>query len=322
MNKLLNRAMQCLVLILFFASSSIAQKPQYEKKQIPFVAVRYYCTFNPTQDTTPPRRFQDIYPTKFFPTAPRGYIKAVYFRSSVNLGGRTDQPGYAYNVIISLGWTAKDTFRNLYPTNSNKRDTFLTGATPIFRSSVVRQNLKDSGGRWMRFPVTENSFLYDTAQKGRNMFVDFEFGPPFVNNYFCLFDSAGGGAQQQIIGYRDTPSVYTTFRDPIVGVGGSIDFGFDLTPVGVEAGEFGGSFSLFPNPSKGSFHINVDGEKPFQALAITVRSITGQSIFKQQYSPASPNFSTDIHLPDAAKGIYFVEMIADGQRVVQRVLVE
>lgn len=188
---------------------------------------------------------------------------------------------------------------------------------------MVRQNLKDTAG-WLRFPVTENSFLYDTAfnQDGRNLVVELAYGSPYVTNHFCLVDSSTGGAQQQMIGFRDSAWVTARPSNTTVGVGGSISFGFDLTPVGVEAGVFGGSFSLFPNPSKGSFHINVDGEKPFQALAITARNITGQRIFKQQYSPASPIFSTDIHLPDAAKGIYFVEMIADGQRVVQRVLVE
>jgi hypothetical protein len=303
--------------------SAAAQTPQYIKKYQAAYVQGYLCYFNPAPDTTPDQKFQLIYtPRKHFPTAPRGYIKAIYFRTGPYINSaKFNNPGFAYNVQMSMGWTAKDTFRRLSQTNPALRDTFLTGLTTVYSTPVIQQNLKDSAKRWMRFLLPGSGFLYDTTQ-GLNLVVEVILGPPYPNNYFCLLDSAGGGLQQMLRGYRDTPSVYGTLRDPNVYTGGSVDFGFDLTPLGVEAGTFGGNFSLYPNPSSGSFHISADAVQPLRDVSVTVRSITGQTVFRRQYQPSSVSFSEEIVLPDAAKGMYIVEMLADGERIVRRVLVE
>ena len=311
-----------LLVIILSSQFAFSQVPQYMKKKAPNV-LSYFCHMNPAQDTTPPRKVQMIYqPSKHFSTAPRGNIKAIYFRSGSYINNpKFNSPGFVYNFQVSMGWTTKDTFRKLGQAFPSLRDTFLTGVTPVYNASVVRQNIKDSGVRWMKFTLP-NSFLY-APEQGQNLLVEITFGPPFVNNYFCLYDSLGGGAQQQLVGYTDTPSVYSTFRDPITGTRASVDFGFDLTPVGVEAGVFEGSFLLYPNPSKGSFKVNIDAQKNLEIVSLSARSITGQIVYQQTYKPNSINFITDIHLPkNIPTGMYLVEMNADGERIIQRVLIE
>lgn len=299
-----------------------AQTPQYTKKKFGGGGA-YWCLYNPSTDTTPARRFQFIYPPKkYFPTVPSGYIKTIYFRTANRLNNfKFNSPGYAYNIKLSMGWTSKDTFRHLLQSNPSLRDTFLNQLTPVGTLPEVRQNNKDSPSVWMKFPLTGNGFFYDTA-KGLNLVVEIVLGPPFIKNYFCLVDSTGGGPFEFLSGYRDTAWVHATFWSPLVGSGQSYDFGFDLIPLGVEASTFSGSFSLYPNPSKGIFHINADALQAIKEAAVTVRAITGQTVFRKLYQPFSSNFSVEINLSDAAKGMYMIEMLADGERVVQRVLVE
>ena len=172
---------------------------------------------------------------------------------------------------------------------------------------------------WFKIPLT-TSFLYDSSQE-QNLVVDITFGPRWVQDYFCFGDSANGGGQQLMRGFRDTPGVYES-AIAYMGVGSSPDFGFDMSPVGVEAGNFSGSFTLYPNPSTGTFHITADALTPIHDVAVTVRSITGQTIFQRKYQPTSTNFSEQISLPIGAVGWYIVEMVADGERIVRRILVE
>ncbi|MEO6833076.1 MAG: T9SS type A sorting domain-containing protein [Chitinophagaceae bacterium] len=313
----------CPIIVLLSTGSLFAQMPQYRKKVSTTGGggAGYNCTFSPFNDSASVRKIQFIYPpSNFTPKAPRGFVKAVYF-STPYVGSFLDTIGCAYNVEISLGWTIKNTFRQIDANHKTARDTFISGGTTIFTAAQVCQNVSRRGQGWMRFPVTQNSFLYDTAQ-GMNLAVTFKFGTPFVKNYFCFADSAQGGAQQRMYGYADSPEVHYNIANASVGVGNSFDFGFDLTPLGVEAGIFSGDFSLFPNPSKGSFHIDVDALKALEQVDVTVKSITGQTVYRQHYNPGSSNFSTEINLQNAAKGMYYLEMIADGERLVRRIQVE
>lgn len=310
-----------LILIFQFSGSLSAQVPQYRKKVISTSGGSYGCTFNPGIDTSLGRKMQMIYPPKnFTPKTPVGFVKAIYFNIPF-VGAALDSVGCAYNLEISLGWTQRDTFRRVDAGHKSARDTFLTGGTIIYKGAEFCQNASRRGQGWMRFPVNQNTFFYDTAQ-GLNLVVTFTFGPPYVKNYFCFADSARGGAQQGMFGYSDSTTVHYSVSNTYVGVGNSVDFGFDLTPVGVEAGIFSGNFSLFPNPSKGSFHINVDALKALEQVDIAVKNITGQTVYRQQYNPRSSNLSTEINLQNAAKGMYYLEMMADGERLVRRIQVE
>ncbi len=57
-------------------------------------------------------------------------------------------------------------------------------------------------------------------------------------------------------------------------------------------------------------------------LSVTVRNVTGQSVFAKQYPPGALAFDTEIALPDVAPGIYILELIADEERLLRRVQVE
>jgi hypothetical protein len=75
------------------------------------------------------------------------------------------------------------------------------------------------------------------------------------------------------------------------------------------------SFSMFPNPmSDGQFAIRSSHE----LAAITILSASGQQIFQTKMAYATQ--FANITLPEAAPGIYFVEVLfADGRRMTQKV---
>ncbi|MEO6831787.1 MAG: hypothetical protein ABI378_05615, partial [Chitinophagaceae bacterium] len=175
--------------VLFFAkvpssfSQSFGQVPQYFNARPSVTNPGIACFVNPNYDTTPARRIQLIYKPSFsFPTVPNGYIKAIYFRSGHTTSGKYNNPGFAYNVIFSLGWSKKDTFRKLNQNIPSLRDTFITGLTPVGNIPVLRENVNDSGFYWMRFPTSGTPFYYSGQQEGQNLVVEMVFGPPFINN--------------------------------------------------------------------------------------------------------------------------------------------
>ncbi len=72
--------------------------------------------------------------------------------------------------------------------------------------------------------------------------------------------------------------------------------------------------TLYPNPSKdGVFNVNAASEK----MNVTVYNTLGQQVFNRSYF--GQNVSVDANL---SKGIYLVEVTADGARSVQKLIVE
>ncbi|MBS1645685.1 MAG: T9SS type A sorting domain-containing protein [Bacteroidetes bacterium] len=317
--------------LLPFSPEANAQKPQYYRDCAQGFSGGFKInTFGdpPAFYDSTPRKIQNIYTVRhFYPKVPKGNISAVYLRSgnspfATRSPGAPPRIGYAYNVSISLGWTTRDTFRMIDGLHRSTVDTFIPEGTLIFKSEVIRQNLEDSGGVWMRFPVNQNAFLFDSSQ-GLNLVVTFKFGPPWVDGYFIIMDSCSGPPQTRIYGY-DTTNYVTYgpvgFRE--IGTWGNADFGFDINPLGVSPGSFAGSFSVYPNPAKEGVNINLEGQKTINDLSISVRSLSGQTVFYTQFLPKSSHFSKYLSLPNVAKGMYFVEIEADGERAVQRVLLE
>lgn len=321
----------CLLGGALLTSPAQAQRPQYVRDCSGGFSGAFqswgWASPAPFGDSTP-RKNQCIYPTKqFTPKPPKGYITAFYYRNcSASLAALpTRTPGspprlsYAYNFKIYLGWTNRDTFGHMGISNPQIQDTFLPKGTLIFSSAVVQQNLDDSGGLWMRFPV-QDLFLFDPAQ-GQNLLVTQTFGPPWVKGVFGFMDSCSGGPYTRLYGY-DTSEI-VRYKVKTEGfVWGSGDFGFDINPLGISPGSFGGNFSVFPNPAKEGITIDLEGQKTINDLSISVRSLSGQTVFYTQFLPKSSHFSKYLSLPNVAKGMYFVEIEADGERAVQRVLLQ
>lgn len=314
-------------LLLLLSTNVKAQKPQYIRNcSNGPSATKSWGGLSPApfNDTTP-RKQQNIYYTRTFtPKVPRGYITAVYMKAAskdyLYFSNVRPRIGYGYNVSISLGWTKKNNFSLVAPIYPNSRDTFLPEGTLVFKAESVRINYDDSGGRWIRLPVNQNAFLFDTTQ-GMNLTVTFKYGPPWVTNYFVFVDTCRGEPGTRLTGYDTSDIVYGLPKSEMASTG-NMEFGFDLNPLGVSSASFGGQFSVFPNPAKGGINIRVEGQKSYNNLGISIRNLAGQTVFFSDYHPKSASYQEYIPLPNMAKGMYFVELNADGERAVQRVLLE
>jgi hypothetical protein len=77
------------------------------------------------------------------------------------------------------------------------------------------------------------------------------------------------------------------------------------------------SISVYPNPSSGKFIVQMYN---CQAGAkVTVRDILGNCLFEKNCQGES---NQEINLSCQSKGIYFLEMVSDGERVVKKMILE
>ena len=81
-------------------------------------------------------------------------------------------------------------------------------------------------------------------------------------------------------------------------------------------------FGVYPNPSTGIFHVNFNTTTKMEELQIRVTNLTGQEIYKQSYSHNGGMFDTELNLGSQASGVYFVELQANGQRLLQKLVIE
>jgi len=79
--------------------------------------------------------------------------------------------------------------------------------------------------------------------------------------------------------------------------------------------------SLYPNPTAGKFTISLNAGKAMDKVDITVSTIAGQTILQKSYKNATANFTADLDLTEQARGIYFVEIKADGDKIVRKLIV-
>lgn len=77
---------------------------------------------------------------------------------------------------------------------------------------------------------------------------------------------------------------------------------------------------IYPNPTTGKFTVRFNASKALDDVQVQVTNITGQQIMLKEYKNVSQEFSDQIDLGDRARGIYFVEIIADGQKTINKVI--
>ena len=92
-------------------------------------------------------------------------------------------------------------------------------------------------------------------------------------------------------------------------------FLWDLPSVGVEEqADAGQQWSIFPNPSEGTFTLNYAFEHSAN-VQVEITNAVGQVIFREVWNQAQGNRT--LHLDGAATGLYHVRMIRDGVTTVK-----
>lgn len=76
--------------------------------------------------------------------------------------------------------------------------------------------------------------------------------------------------------------------------------------------------SVFPNPSDGAFFLNIKSEVE-DAYHVRVVNLIGQSVWE---SDITANHRQEIDLSSAPKGVYFVQITVEDEKVVKRVILQ
>jgi hypothetical protein len=81
------------------------------------------------------------------------------------------------------------------------------------------------------------------------------------------------------------------------------------------------NLGLFPNPTSGKFKLTYEADKAIKDLKVTVTNVTGQVLLQQGFQNPGKSFSNEFDLSDQARGIYFIELRADGDKAVRKLVV-
>lgn len=257
-------------------------------------------------------REQCLYTAADFPGLPAGRVKAIYIRVADTYATGTTGKCVMEAFMAKIGNVADSSFKTTY-------DTFRTGLTTIYGPDTFSFPCTGVSGQWIKIPVTKGNFHYNP--EGAKFAVEVAAGPQSSGNYASfpriLNSNPSKGNLRLIYAFKRTNKMGS-----IIWPG--MDLGFDLgQPAEVEAFSNITSTGLFPNPSTdGRFNISLAAQRPLDGLTITVTSATGQRILQHQYADAGRSVFKEIDLGPVAPGIYFVEIMADRERIVRRVVVQ
>ncbi|MFN8397901.1 MAG: PKD domain-containing protein [Bacteroidia bacterium] len=92
------------------------------------------------------------------------------------------------------------------------------------------------------------------------------------------------------------------------------------TYVGVDEGSFANQVSVYPNPSAGVFHLILELKKRSD-LTIKVSDLTGKVLHNESIR-RTESYRGDVDLGDFAKGVYILEMEANGNRIFRKLILQ
>ncbi|MEO6832295.1 MAG: T9SS type A sorting domain-containing protein [Chitinophagaceae bacterium] len=292
-----------LVAVLSLYCVSLAQTPKY---MVTIVYPNNLSTSVPFLGDSTNQKAQILYP-KGSLNMPSSTLTAIYFKV-FRLFADTTNCG---NLTLSLKTFPPDTF--IAVTNAIHK--YVTGMTEVMSPNKIFTGLEKKGD-WVKFPFTtrfpfnQNENL--VVQITRDIKVI-----PMTNGAIMENGRLASNFKSEYISGKLSDTVSTSNE---IGV---LNIGFDVLPTSVDAVSNIKSFGLFPNPSTdGRFNVSFDCKESVQNASITVANITGQVVYTQVYHQPGNSFFKEINLGGAAKGIYFMELRADGERVVRRVVLE
>lgn len=95
-------------------------------------------------------------------------------------------------------------------------------------------------------------------------------------------------------------------------------------PTGVDdpSGDNISMFSLFPNPTTGIATVKLATRTAVKEIEMTITNMTGQVMKKETFKQPGTQFSATVDLNDQPRGVYFVELKADNERIVRKLTVQ
>lgn len=81
------------------------------------------------------------------------------------------------------------------------------------------------------------------------------------------------------------------------------------------------NLQIYPNPNNGQFTISFKAVNAIKEANVIVTNMTGQQVYTESYSNISSNFNKSVNLGAQPSGVYFITLVADGQKSVNKLIV-
>lgn len=82
------------------------------------------------------------------------------------------------------------------------------------------------------------------------------------------------------------------------------------------------NLQIYPNPSNGNFMVTFNTKSNLQTAQIVINTISGQQVFSETYNNINNSFVKEINLKNQATGMYFITIVADGQKQVHKLMIK
>lgn len=82
------------------------------------------------------------------------------------------------------------------------------------------------------------------------------------------------------------------------------------------------NLQIYPNPNNGQFTVSFKAKHAIENLQINVSTVTGQQVYTEKYSQVQNSFNKNINLSNYPSGIYFISVEADGQKQVNKLVIQ
>jgi hypothetical protein len=81
------------------------------------------------------------------------------------------------------------------------------------------------------------------------------------------------------------------------------------------------NLQIYPNPTNGQFTISFKATQSIKEAKLIVTNITGQQIFVEEFTNISASFNKNVNLNNQSAGVYFITLIADVQKSVNKLVI-
>ncbi|MCB0695819.1 MAG: T9SS type A sorting domain-containing protein [Chitinophagaceae bacterium] len=81
-------------------------------------------------------------------------------------------------------------------------------------------------------------------------------------------------------------------------------------------------FNIHPNPTTGRFNIRFSSNAEIDEVKVRITNVTGQLVQQHTYGYEGGVFSKELDITNQAAGVYFVELDADGSKLMQKLIVQ
>ena len=265
---------------------------------------------------------QDIYYHSDFPGMPvQGQITDVYIKMS--------KPTPAGSKLFGLTIKMKPTGMNGFPQSWSVSAQIATGLTTVYYDSMFVLQNSLAVGDWLRLtlPVPYSYSFMVTGDSSRNLLVQlsqdsliggFPNGPTFKFNTY-VYNYGGNVSPFRQLNSNVNPALYGVTVNNVLDV-----IGFNPKPDPTTAGEVSAieKLTVYPNPNSGRFMISFDAGTQVKEVKLSVINMVGQKIIEERYQHIDKHFRKEVDLSSAGKGVYFVALKIDDERVVKKVVVQ